>query len=361
MNNTVTRLAAQGVSVWLDGSDGALGTPGALRNLIGEGDVTGIAAPRSPSARTVRTDSTSAAEALWDLAVEDARQLCDQLLPVHEATAGREGLVSVDVDPRNAWDAGATLAEARALWRAVDRPNLMVRIPATVQNLPVITACLAETMNVNAALIFSSDRLDSVAGAFLDGLEQAHARGSGPSPVCAVASFSVGDLDTEVDRALERAGTAEARALMGTSAIANARLAYEGFQQALASSRWRALAAAGAGAPRLVWTSTSVRHPEHRDTRYVEELIAPGTVHAMSADVLRAVADHAQIHGDSVRRHYADARRVLSYLPWFGISHQTAVALLHAAGLRKAIAEREELLSAVAGRLTVRKGALASL
>ncbi|MCJ0871922.1 transaldolase family protein [Streptomyces sp. AP-93] len=353
MNNTVARLSAQGVSLWLDGSGGALGD---LRGLTGEGGITGIAAPWSPSARTVRTDpacherldawtdSTSPAETLWELAVEDARQLCDQLLPTHRATAGREGFVSVDVDPRNAWDAGATLAEARALWSAVDRPNLMVRIPATVENLSVMTACLAESMNVNATLIFSPDRAARVARAFLDGLDQA----SGPPAVSAVASFSVSELDAEVDRVLERAGTAEARALTGTSAIANARLGYESFQQVFASPRWRALAEAGATEPRLLWASTAVRHPEHRHTRYVEELIAPGTVHTVSEGRLRAVLDDARIHGDSVRRHYADARRVLSYLQWFGISHRTVAASLHATGLRKAIAEREELLSAIA-------------
>ncbi|MFI1282223.1 transaldolase family protein [Streptomyces sp. NPDC020858] len=374
------RLTAQGMSVWLDGSGRTGRDTGALRELIAQGHVTGIVAPWSSSAPSSapssarpptpipplgevsasgeppqgRTDGLSAEEVLWDRTVEAVRQLCDALLEVHARTGGREGLVSVGLDPRNAWDAGATLAEARALWRAVDRPNLAVGIPATAQNLPVVTACLAESMNVHATLIFSVERFHRVNECFLDGLEQARDRGAPLSSLSAVASFSVSPLDTEVDRALARAGTAEARALTGTAAIANARLAYEKQRHVLASPRWAALAAAGALAPRPVWVSTAVRGPGRRDTRYVEELVAPGAVHALSEDTLSAVADRGQILGDTVQRHYDDARRVLSYLPWFGISPRTLAASLEAAHLRAAIATREALLASVTAEAATR-------
>lgn len=369
----VARLTAQGMSVWLDASGRSGRDTDALRELIAQGHVTGITAPWSSSApprgedsaygepphgrAERRADGLSAEEVLWDRTVDAVRQLCDALLEVHAGTGGREGLVSVDLDPRNAWDAGATLAEARALWRAVDRPNLAVGIPATTQNLPVLAACLAESMNVHATLIFSVERFHRVNECFLDGLEQARDRGAPLSSLSAVASFSVSALDTEVDRALARAGTAEARALTGTAAIANARLAYEKQQQVLASPRWAALAAVGARAPRPVWVSTTVRHPGRRDTRYVEELVAPGAVHALSEDTLRAIAERGQILGDSIRRHYGDACRVLSYLPWFGISPRTVVASLEAAHLRAAIATREALLAAVTAELTAHRSA----
>ncbi|MGW7435997.1 transaldolase family protein [Streptomyces sp. NPDC054849] len=372
MDTVAARLTAQGMSVWLDGSGSTGRDAGALRELIARGHVTGIAAPWSPSAPPPgrfsgsgepshgRADGLSAEEVLWDRTVDAVRRLCDALLVVHASTGGREGLVSVDLDPRNAWDAGATLAEARALWRAVDRPNLAVGIASTAQNLPVIAACLAESMNVNATLIFSVERFHRVNERFLDGLEQARDRGAPLSSLSAVASFSVSPLDTEVDRALARAGTPEARALTGTAAVANARLAYEKQQHVLDSPRWAALATAGALAPRPVWVSTTTRHPGRRDTRYVEELVAPGAVHALSEDTLSAVADRGQILGDSIRRHYGDARRVLSYLPWFGISPRTVVTALEASQLRAAIAAREALLTAVTAEMTAHRAGATS-
>ncbi|WP_435866960.1 transaldolase family protein [Streptomyces xanthochromogenes] len=253
------------------------------------------------------------------------------------------------------------MAEARALWRTVNRPNLLVKIPATAPNLAAISTCLAEGIGVNAVAIFSPDRYAQVSDAFLDGLERARAAGRDLRSIASVASFSVNSLDVEVDRELDRAGSAEARAMSGKAGIANARLAYEIYEDSLASPRWRALAAAGAAPQRLAWTSTARTTPARPDTSYVEELVAPDTVSVLSGATLLAVADHGEVRGDSVRRHYAESRRVLSYLSWFGISYRTVVSSLEAVTLRQSAATWDALLTAVRGELDAQRRTLAPL
>lgn len=367
MSDVFGRLAAEGVSVWLDDSSLALSASGGLPRLVAAGRITGVASHPTVSAEALRRGSVrreelrdlaargaTAEEAVWDIAVRDVRRACDQLLPVHRRTGGRDGLVSVDIDPRNAWDAGAATAEARALWREVDRPNLMVRIPATARALPAVTACLAEGIGVNASLIFSLDRYREVTRAFLEGLERAAAAGRDLSRIASVASFFLGRLDREVDGLLDKAGSEEARALRGRAAVANARLAYAAYEGTLTGGRWRTLEALGARPQRLLWAAVGTHDP-----RYVEELVAPGTVVAVPEVTLRAVADRAQVRGDRVRRHYADARRVLSYLEWFGISYKTVASSLEAAELRASVRSREELLADMGSELRARGGVLA--
>ncbi|WP_344076863.1 transaldolase family protein [Streptomyces crystallinus] len=329
MKDVPGRLAAEGVSVWLDGAD-ADGLAEAVR-------AAGVTGARMRAGDPDRAES----------AVRELRRACDLLLPVHEDTRGRDGLVSAGLDPGCARDAEATLAAARALWHAVARPNLLVRIPATAEGLEAVAACLAQGIGVDAALIFSPERHREAAGAFLDGLERARAAGHDLAAISSVASFSLAPLDTAVDGRLARAGSPEARAMAGRTALACARLAYEGYEEVLATPRWRALAALGARPQRLAWTSTEVGDPAHRDTRYVEELVAPDTVAVLPRALLDAVVDHAEVYGERVRRHYADARRVLGYLPWFGISHEAVAKSLEAAAL-------EALVGAVRGEPRVR-------
>lgn len=358
MKDVLARLSAEGVSVWLDGVGADRLDEGGPGRLIAAGRLGGVvpaASGRDLGERSAALAARGATpeEAVREIDVRDLRRACDLLLPVHERTGGRDGLVPAALDPRHARDAAATVAGARALWRAVGRPNLLVRIPATAQGLEAIAACLAEGIGVDASLIFSPERHRQVAEAFLDGLERARAAGHDLAAIASVASFSLAPLDTAVDGRLARAGSPEARAMAGRTALACARLAYETYEAGLATPRWRALAALGARPQRLVWTATEVSDPEHRDTLYVEELVAPDTVVALPEAVLAAVADHAEICGDRVRRHYADARRLLGYLPWFGISHEEVARSLETAGLAALVRARERRLGAVRRELDV--------
>jgi len=230
--------------------------------------------------------------------------------------------VSIEVDPRLAHDTGATIAEARALWWAVDRPNLFIKIPAARQGLPAIAACLAEGISINITLIFSLQRYDQVTGAFLDGMERARQAGRDLPAIGSVASFFVSRVDTEIDSRLDKIGTGEAAGLRGRAAIANARLAYQHYERVLSSKRWAALAAAGARPQRPLWASTSVKDPAYPDTRYVTGLVAPGLVNTMPEATLRAVAGHGQVPADSIRGHYDEARQVLDQLQGLGIGYE---------------------------------------
>jgi transaldolase len=270
---------------------------------------------------------------------------------VYEATSGVDGRVSIEVDPRLAYRTEATIAEARFLWWLVDRPNLLVKIPAARQGLPAITACLAEGISINVTLIFSLVRYDDVLDAFLSGMEQAQQAGRDLARIASVASFFVSRIDTEVDARLDKIGTPAAAALRGRAAIASARLAYHHYERMLASPRWEALAAAGARPQRPLWASTSVKDPAYPDTRYVTDLVAPGVINTMPEATLRAVADHAQIPADSVRGHYAEARQVLRDLEAVGVDFGDVTEGLESNGLAAFDASWRDLGDQVAARL----------
>ncbi len=248
--------------------------------------------------------------------------------PVYDRTGKRDGCVSIEVDPRISGDADRTAAEARGLWWLVDRPNLFIKIPATLAGLPAITASLADGISVNVTLIFSLARYRAVLDAFLTGLERRMAAGGSLVGIESVASFFISRVDTEVDRQLvqltaqntstERA--AELAGLRGQAALANARLAYQIYEQMLASDRWQALAAAGGRPQRLLWASTGVKDKAFSDTRYVTDLVAPDTVNTMPEATLPAVADHGEIRGDAVRGSYAAARATVEILARIGVS-----------------------------------------
>jgi transaldolase len=271
--------------------------------------------------------------------------------PAYDKSGGQDGRVSIEVDPRLAHDTAKTVAEAKALWWLVDRPNLFIKIPATEEGLPAITETLAAGISVNVTLIFSLDRYDAVMDAFMTGLEQAKQNGHDISSIASVASFFVSRVDTEVDKRLEKIGGEQAKALAGTAAIANARIAYQRYEKAFSTDRWKALEGAGAKPQRPLWASTGVKNPDYDDTRYVVELIAPGIVNTMPEATLDAVADHGKVTGDSITGNYVDAQRQLDALAAAGIDYDDVVQTLEDEGVQKFDDSWKQLLDTVTGQL----------
>jgi transaldolase len=269
------------------------------------------------------------------------------LRPVYDRTDGLDGRVSLEVDPRLAKNTAATIAEARALWWMVDRPNLFIKIPATIEGLPAITQAIAEGISVNVTLIFSLERHGAVLDAYMAGLELAKASGHDISKIRSVASFFVSRVDTEVDGRLDKLGTAEAKKLRGKAAIANARLAYELFEQKCASERWQALAKSGANVQRPLWASTSTKDPAFPDTMYVVELVVADTVNTMPEATIKATADHGELHGDTVHGTYDASRQVFADLEKLGIAYDDVVQVLEDEGVAKFEASWNELLDTI--------------
>jgi transaldolase len=257
------------------------------------------------------------------------------------------------VDPRLAGDTEKTVAEARALWWLVDRPNLFIKIPATPAGLPAITACLAEGISINVTLIFSLERYGQVIDAFFAGLEKAAEAGHDLASIVSVASFFVSRVDTEVDRRLDKIGTPEAAALRGQAALANARLAYQIFEERFdqASPRWSALHGQGARIQRPLWASTSTKDPAYPDTMYVVELVAPDTVNTMPESTILATADHGELHGDAIRGTYEQSRKVFEDLAELGITYEDVVTVLEEEGVSKFAASWQELLDTIQAEL----------
>jgi transaldolase len=369
MADALTALSKAGVSIWLDDLSRERLVSGSLADLAARDHVVGVTTNPSifakaitgtgaygPQVRDLTSRGVAVGEALRALTTFDVRWACDVLRPIYEATAGVDGRVSIEVDPRLAHDTEATIAEARALWWAVDRPNLFIKIPAARQGLPAITACLAEGISINITLIFSLQRYDAVSGAFLDGLERAHQAGRDLASIASVASFFVSRVDTEIDSRLDKIGTSEAAALRGRAAIANARLAYQHYEQVHSSPRWDLLRAAGARPQRPLWASTSVKDPAYPDTRYVTDLVAPGVVNTMPEATLRATADHGQVPADSIRGHYEQSQRVLDQLQALGIGYDDVMQGLEDDAVTKFDAAWQQLGEQLATTLRAQPG-----
>ncbi|HEV7208154.1 MAG TPA: transaldolase [Mycobacteriales bacterium] len=341
-------LSAAGVAVWLDDLDRTRLTSGGLAELVRDKSVVGVTTNPSIFQKALSNGEAYAGQ-VRDLAVRgvdlgeavraitsfDVRTACDVFRPVYDATDALDGRVSIEVDPRIAHDTAFTVAEARALWWQVDRPNLFIKIPATKAGLPAISQALAEGISVNVTLIFSLDRYAEVMDAYLSGLERRLASGGELRGLESVASFFVSRVDTEVDARLGKIATPAAKALRGKAAIANARLAYQAYARVFSSDRWLALAAKGARPQRPLWASTGVKDPAYDDTRYVVDLVAPGVVNTMPEATLNAVEDHGQVPGDSVTGTYAEARQVLDELAAVGVDYDEVVALLEVEGVEK--------------------------
>jgi transaldolase len=363
-NPALDALAAAGVSIWLDDLSRARLTSGNLDQLMRENHVVGVTTNPTIFAKALEQGhaydqqagelalrGVDLEEAVRSITTADVREAADVLRPAYDASHGVDGRVSIEVDPRLAGDSARTIAEAKALWWLVDRPNVFIKIPATLEGLPAITATLAAGISVNVTLIFSLQRYDAVIDAFFAGLEQAKENGHDLSGLGSVASFFVSRVDTEVDKRLEKIGGDEAAALRGKAGVANARLAYELYEKKFSGSRWQALADAGARPQRPLWASTGVKDPTLRDTMYVEELVAPGTVNTMPEATLNAVADHGEIRGDTVTGSYAEAHAVMERLNALGVSYDDVVDALEREGVEKFEASWKDLLESVRTQL----------
>ena len=357
-------LSAQGVAVWLDDLSRELLAGGRLSSLIADRHVVGIttnptifAAALSKGDRynqqlhDLAAQGTDAETAVFAATTDDVRSACDILAPVYEQTAGLDGCVSIEVDPRLSRDAAATIDLAARLRKAVDRENLYIKIPATTEALTAITQVIGEGISVNVTLIFALDRYRAVMDSYLTGLEQAAAAGHDLAGIRSVASFFVSRVDSEVDARLDQLGTGEAAALKGKAAIANARLAYQAYEEVVASERWLDLARRGARPQRPLWASTGVKDPAYPDTMYVTELVAPGTVNTMPGPTLEAVFDHGQVTGDTIHGRYDHAREVLQQLAAAGIDFNDVTSQLEREGLAKFEKSWGELNATVAAEL----------
>jgi transaldolase len=344
----LAELAAAGVSIWLDDLSRARLTTGTLAALIRDQHVSGVTTNPSifQAAITSGTDydkqlaslaaaGADADAALFAITTDDVRAGCDVFAGVAVATDGVDGRVSIEVDPRLAHDTEATIEQAKALAAAVGRDNVYIKIPATREGLPAIAAVLAEGISVNVTLIFGLQRYRAVMNAFLDGLERARDGGHDLSTLHSVASFFVSRVDTEIDRRLDAIGTDGARALKGRAGIANARLAYQAFEEVFATPRWQSLADDGARRQRPLWASTGVKDPAYPDTLYVVELVALDCVNTMPEKTLRAVADHGHVRGDTITGEYAAAQATLDAIEEHGISYTEVVELLEHEGVEK--------------------------
>ena len=366
-DDALAQLTAAGVAIWLDDISRERLSTGNLEMLVRDMHVRGVTSNPTIFAKAMSTGSAyqdqiddlavrgvAVDEAARSITTYDIRWACDVLHPVYEATNGLDGRVSIEVDPRIARDTAKTIAEARALWWLVDRPNLFIKIPATVEGLPAITQCLSEGISINVTLIFSLERYGQVIDAFMAGLEGAASAGRDLSAIASVASFFVSRVDTEVDERLDKLGTPEAEALRGKAAVANARLAYELFEQRFdeGSPAWAALHAAGARHQRPLWASTSVKDPAFADTMYVVDLVAPNTVNTMPEATLHATKAHGTIHGDTIHGTYDQSRQVFDQLESLGISYDDVTAVLENQGVQKFEASWNELLETIRTQMT---------
>jgi len=363
-NTPTAELSALGVSIWLDDLSRERIVSGGLQELIDGRNVVGVttnptifaSALAKGEAYDAQVAELAAAgktvtEAVFEITTDDVANASDIFRGIYDTTAGRDGRVSIEVEPGFAHDAGSTTAQAEQLWAKVNRPNAMIKIPATVEGLEAITEVIGAGISVNVTLIFSLERHRDVINAYLTGLEKAQAAGHDLSTIHSVASFFVSRVDTEVDKQLDAIGTPEALALKSQAGIANARLAYQVFEQAFSSERAKGLLAAGANRQRPLWASTGVKDPNLPDTLYVTELAVADTVNTMPQKTLDATFDHGVIEGDRVTGYYAEANEVLDKLDAVGVSYSEVTALLEKEGVEKFIVSWNELLDTVAAAL----------
>src|SRR5690349_8973833 len=331
MTDRLQALSDAGVSIWLDDLSRERIESGNLTDLVKDRHVVGVTTNPTIFAaalaegeryddqvRQLAADGADVSKATFELTTEDVRNACDIMLPTYESTP-KDGRVSIEVDPFLAHDTDGTVKSARDLWSAVDRPNVLIKIPATEAGIPAIRRVTAEGISVNVTLIFSADRYRDVMDAYLSGLEDAQAAGKDLSAIHSVASFFVSRVDTEVDKRLDAIGTDDADALRGEAAVANARLAYAAYQEVFGSDRWAALRDAGANPQRPLWASTGVKDERYPDTKYVTDLVVADTVNTMPEKTLEAFADHGEVHGDAVTGKASDAHSIFDRLAQVGI------------------------------------------
>ena len=360
-------LHEHGQSIWMDSISRRMLTTGELARLVDSG-ITGVTSNPAIFEKAIagsddydaalewllRTDpEASVVDRYEALAITDIREALDVLRPVYDRTDGADGFVSLEVSPTLADDAEGTIAEARRLWTAVDRPNLMIKVPATPAGVPAIETLIGEGINVNVTLIFSLSHYDAIAGAYIRGVERAPE----PAGVASVASFFVSRLDTAVDAILEEIGTEQALALRGRTAVANAVLAYQRYQDLFEGEPFAAAGARGARPQRVLWASTGTKNPDYSDVLYVEELIGPNTVNTVPPATLDAFLDHGEVRGDTVLADVDGAVDVVNALEDLGIDLDAVTEQLQADGVTAFADAFDRLLGAIAekaGRLASR-------
>ncbi len=347
-NERLQKLSEAGVSVWLDDLSRERLNTGNLQQLIDEKSVVGVTTNPTIFAsamskgeaydeqlKQLADQGVSVPDAITAITTDDVRHACDVLTPVYEKTDHLDGRVSIEVEPGLAMDTDGTIAQARELWRIVDRPNALIKIPATEPGLPAISTVIGEGISVNVTLIFGLQRYQAVIDAYLMGLEQAAADGKDLGSIASVASFFVSRVDAEVDKRLEKIGTDDALALRGKAAIANARLAYAIYWKAFDSDRFKALEAQGAKVQRPLWASTGVKNPDYSDTMYVTDLVVSGTVNTMPEKTMDAFGDHGEVEGDKVANTSTEAQQIMDQLKAVGIDIDDVIDTLEDEGVGK--------------------------
>lgn len=360
VTSPLAELSRAGVSVWLDDLSRQRIVSGDLQRLIDERHVVGVTTNPTIFANALSdSDDYSAqiaelakqgktpSEAVVALTTHDVATGCDLFRKHFLESGGKDGRVSIEVEPALAHDAAGSIREGKLLWNLVDRENVMIKVPATVEGLEAITELTAVGISVNVTLIFSLQRHREVINAYLTGLEKAKAAGLDLSKIRSVASFFVSRVDTEIDKRLDAMDSDEARSLRGKAGIANARLAYEVFEQAFASERAKLLLASGANLQRPLWASTGVKDPAFRDTLYVEELVAENVINTMPEKTMEATFEHGVIKGDTVSGTYAESNEVLDRLAGLGISYNEVTDLLEKEGIEKFAVSWNQLLQTV--------------
>jgi len=367
--NPLKALQDHGQAVWLDFLSRGFIAKGGLKKLVDEDGLRGVTSNPSIFEQAIgRSDEyddaiahmlaahdRSAGEMFEQLAVEDIRQATDVLRPTFDAAQGADGFVSIEVSPYLASDTPGTFAEAKRLWSEVDRKNLMIKVPATLEGLPAIHDLIAEGINVNITLLFAQQVYEQVAEAYLSGLEALAARGGDVSKIASVASFFISRIDTAVDKLLDEHiahandpdEKARLKAIKGKTAIANAKLAYQRYLRLFAGERWQALAAHGAKPQRLLWASTGTKNKAYSDVLYIEELIGPDTVNTMPIAAIDAFREHGRLR-DSLEEDAAGAQRLLGELSRAGISLERVTDKLLEDGVRLFADAADKLLAAVA-------------
>ncbi len=369
MSDRLKQLADAGVSIWLDDLSRERLRTGNLAELVEGSSVVGVTTNPTIFAsalskgeqydeqmRSLAKLDSSVGDAIKALTTDDVREACDVFAPVYRSSHGYDGRVSIEVEPGLAKDTDGTAAEAADLFKIVDRPNVLIKIPATLEGLPAITRSIAEGISVNVTLIFALERYRGVIDAYLTGLEQAAANGHDLSTIHSVASFFVSRVDSEVDKRLDALG-GDAPSLKSQAALANARLAYALYEEEFGSERWAALEAKGANRQRPLWASTGVKDPNLSDTLYVSELVVAGTVNTMPEKTLKAFADHGEVEGDRVSGTAAQAQEVMDRLAAAGVDFDDVVDVLEREGLEKFDTSWSELVETVQTALDdVRRG-----
>ncbi|MEH6792716.1 MAG: transaldolase [Rhodococcus sp. (in: high G+C Gram-positive bacteria)] len=364
-NKNLAELSTAGISVWLDDLSRDRIRSGNLKDLIDTKSVVGVTTNPSifqaalskgdaynEQVTKLAGEGADVETTIRTVTTDDVREACDILMPQYEASAGVDGRVSIEVDPRMAHDADKTYEQAVELWKIVDRPNLLIKIPATEAGIPAIAKVIGEGISVNVTLIFSVERYELVMNAYLDGLEKARAAGHDLDKIHSVASFFVSRVDSEIDSRLDAIGTPDAEALKGKAALANARLAYVAYQQIFeVAPRFRELVGSGARPQRPLWASTGVKSDAYPDTMYVTELVSPNTVNTMPEKTMDAVADHGEIVGDTVSGKGPESQEIFDRISALRIDISDVFVTLENEGVQKFEAAWNELLEATGEQL----------